>query len=74
MRVRHGLHLWPRVVHLGVNHEAGLVDHGLVAALDDVPVAVHQNEVGRLDEGEVHGERVEPKVVRQDRVWFFVLA
>jgi hypothetical protein len=61
--VRRRLHVRPGRVHLRVDGERGLV-HG-VAALDDVALVVHQEEVRRADEAEVDAERVDPEVVGQ---------
>jgi hypothetical protein len=38
--MRNCIHLWPSMVHLGMNHEASFVNHGLVAALDYVAVGI----------------------------------
>lgn len=49
VRVRHSHNLRPSTVHLGMNHEARLVNHILVPALHDVSGAVDEDQVRRAD-------------------------
>lgn len=51
-------HVGAGLVDFGVDGESGAV--GGLVTLDNVAVLVAEDEVRDLDEGEVHGERVEP--------------
>lgn len=55
-------------VHLGVDHESGRVDHGLVSALYDKSIAIDENQVRCLHRAEVCGIRVEPQMIREDGI------
>lgn len=74
VRVRGRDDVRPGLVDLRMDHEAGLVDRGLVPALGDVSFAVDQDQVGGLHGREVLPEGVDPEVVLQHGVWGWMSA
>lgn len=69
MRMRRRNDIWPRFVDLRMDHEPGLVDHGLVASFTHIAFAVDQHEIRRFHQGEVFGEGVDPEMILEDGIY-----
>lgn len=66
MRVRCRHHIGPRAVDARVDGERRRIHR--VLALHDAPVVVDEHQVGHRDAAEVHAQRVDPEVVRENGV------
>ena len=58
----------PSFVEFAVDEESGSIDTGLIPIAQDMTGFIHENEIRRLDGGEMLSKGVEPDEVAVDRI------
>jgi hypothetical protein len=61
MTMRRTHDIRPRGMHRGMDHIRGCIQQAAGPPVDDLPVVVHEDQIGGLDQGEGHAEWVDPE-------------